>query len=69
MHQVISGDGTRIACTPSGNGRPVVLIDGALGSRSFGAMPKLSALLAARHISDRLHEDPVDQLSPVMWRG
>jgi pimeloyl-ACP methyl ester carboxylesterase len=46
MPHVISRDGTKIACERIGAGEPIVLIDGAMGSRSFGAMPRLAALLA-----------------------
>ncbi len=46
MPHVISKDGTKIAYEQSGEGDLLLLIDGALGSRSFGYMPKLAALLA-----------------------
>ena len=46
MPHVISRDGTKIAHEQIGEGESVVLIDGALGSRSFGYMPQLAALLA-----------------------
>src|SRR5579863_4635761 len=46
MATVTSKDGTRIAYTRSGSGYPVILVDGALCSRSFGPMPKLSPLMA-----------------------
>jgi len=46
MPHVISKDGTRIACERSGAGEPVVLIDGAMGSRSLGFSRQLAALLA-----------------------
>ena len=46
MPHVISKDGTRIAYEQTGEGEAIVLIDGALGSRSFGLMPRLAALLA-----------------------
>ena len=48
MSSVASRDGTKIAFELSGDGPPVVLVDGALGSRSFGAMPRLAALLTPR---------------------
>src|ERR1043166_6648792 len=41
-----SADGTLIAYDRSGSGRPVILVDGALCSRTFGPMPKLAPLLA-----------------------
>jgi len=43
---VRSSDGTRIAYDRSGNGPPIILVDGALCSRAFGPMPKLAPLLA-----------------------
>lgn len=43
--QVVSMDGTPIAYDRRGRGPPVVLVDGALCSRSFGPMAKLAALL------------------------
>jgi pimeloyl-ACP methyl ester carboxylesterase len=46
MKRVISTDGTPIAFERSGNGDPVILVDGALCSRSFGPMAKLAPLLA-----------------------
>jgi len=46
MKQVISKDGTVIAFDWSGQGQPIILVDGALCSRSFGTMPKLVPLLA-----------------------
>ena len=36
MAQVISKDGTSIAYERAGEGRPLILIDGALSHRSFG---------------------------------
>jgi pimeloyl-ACP methyl ester carboxylesterase len=48
MAQVISGDGTRIGYDLSGDGPPVILVDGALGYRAFGMTQKLAALLAPR---------------------
>jgi pimeloyl-ACP methyl ester carboxylesterase len=50
MGRVLSKDGTAIAFDRSGTGRPLILVDGALCSRSFGPMPKLAPLLA-RHFS------------------
>lgn len=46
MATVRSKDGTNIAFEKSGQGAPVILVDGALCSRGFGPMPSLSALLA-----------------------
>lgn len=46
MNRVLSRDGTTIAYDISGEGRPVILVDGALCYRSFGPMPRLAALLA-----------------------
>jgi len=45
MNTVQSADGTTIALTKAGQGPPLMLIDGALCSRSFGPMPKLAAQL------------------------
>ena len=46
MSQVRSRDGTTIAYDRLGAGPPVILVDGAFCSRSFGPMPKLAPLLA-----------------------
>ncbi len=46
MQNITSKDGTTIAYDQFGKGPAVILVDGALGSRSFGSMPKLSPLLA-----------------------
>ena len=46
MSHVISRDGTKIAYEQTGEGEAVLLIDGALGSRSFGFMPRLAVILA-----------------------
>jgi pimeloyl-ACP methyl ester carboxylesterase len=46
MTRVQSKDGTAIAFDRSGGGPPLILVDGALCSRSFGPMPKLAPLLA-----------------------
>src|SRR2546430_14869956 len=46
MRQVRSRDGTTIAYDQLGEGPPVILVDGAFCSRSFGPMPKLAPLLA-----------------------
>jgi len=43
---VTSKDGTSIAYDKSGNGFPVILVDGALCSRAFGPLPELAKLLA-----------------------
>ena len=45
MSTVTSADGTTIAFTRAGQGPPLILVDGALCSRSFGPMPKLAAQL------------------------
>jgi pimeloyl-ACP methyl ester carboxylesterase len=45
MNTVRSADGTTIAFTQAGQGRPLILVDGAMCSRSFGPMPKLAAQL------------------------
>jgi pimeloyl-ACP methyl ester carboxylesterase len=46
VSDVRSRDGTRIAYERSGAGAPVILVDGALCSRTMGPMPALAALLA-----------------------
>jgi pimeloyl-ACP methyl ester carboxylesterase len=46
MNTVRSADGTTISCTRAGQGPPLILVDGALCSRSFGPMPKLAEQLA-----------------------
>jgi pimeloyl-ACP methyl ester carboxylesterase len=46
MSTVRSQDGTTIGYDKAGEGPPLILVDGALCSRSFGPMPKLAALLA-----------------------
>jgi len=50
MSQVISRDGTEIAFERTGNGPPIVIVDGALCSRAFGPSPKLAARLS-RHFT------------------
>jgi pimeloyl-ACP methyl ester carboxylesterase len=45
MNTVRSADGTSIAFTKAGQGPPLILVDGALCSRSFGPMPKLAGQL------------------------
>jgi pimeloyl-ACP methyl ester carboxylesterase len=45
MTTVRSADGTVIAYTRAGQGAPLILVDGALCSRSFGPMPKLAKQL------------------------
>jgi len=45
MKTVTSKDGTSIAYEQTGNGEPVILVDGALCSRAFGPMPGLAKLL------------------------
>ena len=47
MKKVSSKDGTIITYDQSGNGYPVILVDGALCSHVIGPMPKLAAQLAA----------------------
>jgi len=46
VNHVRSRDGTRIAYDRLGAGPPVILVDGAFCTRSFGPMPKLAPLLA-----------------------
>src|SRR5256886_10566818 len=46
VNQVRSRDGTTIAYDRLGAGPPLILIDGAFCSRSFGPLPKLAPLLA-----------------------
>ena len=56
MTRVQSSDGTPIAFERSGNGPALILVDGALCSRSFGPARKLAALLAQQftvYIYDR----------------
>lgn len=48
IEQLHSRDGTAIAVERSGEGDPVVLVDGALGSRLFGPNVLIAALLAER---------------------
>ena len=50
MSQVRSKDGTAIAYERSGSGPVLIIVDGALCSRSFGPSPKLAPLLA-RHFT------------------
>jgi pimeloyl-ACP methyl ester carboxylesterase len=47
MSTVRSADGTTIGYTRAGQGPPLILVDGALCSRSFGPMPKLAEQLTA----------------------
>src|SRR5215467_13841111 len=61
MSTVTSADGTTIAFTRAGQGPALILVDGALCSRSFGPMPKLAAQLTPRftvYTCDR-HGGPV----------
>lgn len=44
--RLISADGTRIAFERTGDGDPIVLVDGAFCSRTFGPMATLAPLLA-----------------------
>ena len=46
MLNVTSKDGTIIAYNKVGSGSPVILVDGAFCSSSFGPMPKLTSLLS-----------------------
>lgn len=46
MRSVISRDGTRIAFDQTGAGPPVIIVGGALSSRSFSALRELAELLA-----------------------
>jgi pimeloyl-ACP methyl ester carboxylesterase len=46
MSTILSKDGTVIAFDELGNGEAIILVDGALCSRSFGPLPKLAQLLA-----------------------
>ncbi len=46
MNKVTSKDGTEIAFEKQGTGPAVILVDGALGYRSFSAMSQLAELLA-----------------------
>lgn len=47
MSMVISKDGTEIAYDKKGKGAALILVDGALGYRSFGPMTELARLLAS----------------------
>lgn len=62
-----SKDGTAIAFDRCGEGPPVILVDGALCSRSFGPMPKLAPLLA-QHFTvftyDRRGRNESDDTAP-----
>ncbi|MFF4651812.1 alpha/beta fold hydrolase [Streptomyces sp. NPDC001380] len=49
MTSVVSADGTTIACTVTGSGPAVVLVDGALCHRSFGPAQALAEQLAGHH--------------------
>jgi pimeloyl-ACP methyl ester carboxylesterase len=46
MEKLISRDGTTIAFDRLGNGAPIILVDGALCSRTFGPVPQLAPILA-----------------------
>jgi pimeloyl-ACP methyl ester carboxylesterase len=48
VNKATSRDGTPIAFGRSGQGQPVILVDGALCSRAFGPLPQLAPLLASR---------------------
>jgi pimeloyl-ACP methyl ester carboxylesterase len=46
MAKIFSRDGTAIAFDRLGEGPPIILVDGAFCTRTFGPMPKLAPLLA-----------------------
>lgn len=46
MATVTSKDGTQIAYEEAGQGKPVILVDGAFCFRQFGGMPAINALLS-----------------------
>src|ERR1700730_5167907 len=46
MAKILSKDGTAIAFDRLGEGPPIILVDGAFCTRTFGPMPKLAPLLA-----------------------
>src|ERR1700737_3958006 len=48
MDKVTSKDGTTIAFDKEGDGPPLILVDGAMGTRSSGSQPELARLLAQR---------------------
>ena len=48
MDTVRSKDGTTIAFDKQGNGPALILVDGAMGTRSSGSQPELAKLLAQR---------------------
>ncbi|BFV60571.1 alpha/beta hydrolase [Kitasatospora sp. CMC57] len=49
MTGIVSADGTTIACTATGSGPAVVLVDGALCHRAFGPAQAVAEQLAAHH--------------------
>ncbi|KJS55632.1 hydrolase [Streptomyces rubellomurinus subsp. indigoferus] len=49
MNTVVSADGTTLACTVTGSGPAVVLVDGALCHRNFGPGAAIAEQLAAHH--------------------
>ncbi|MFD5461474.1 alpha/beta fold hydrolase [Kitasatospora sp. NPDC127059] len=49
MSTVVSTDGTTIACTVTGSGPAVVLVDGAIGHRGFDPGVAVSERLSAHH--------------------
>jgi len=55
MATVTSKDGTTIGYSQQGTGPAVILVDGAMGYRSFGKDPELAALLAP-HFSVTLYD-------------
>ena len=66
MSQVTSHDGTTIAYARAGSGPALIVVDGALCSRSFGPSAKLSARLAPRftvYTYDRLQSAPSTTIS------
>ena len=46
MNTLKSKDGTTIAFDQQGGGRPLILVDGAMSTRSSGSKPELAKLLA-----------------------
>lgn len=65
MKTVTSKDGTRIAYVQHGSGPPLLLVDGAMCSTTFGPMPKLAPRLSDRftvvHYDRRGRGDSGDQ--------
>jgi pimeloyl-ACP methyl ester carboxylesterase len=46
MNTLKSKDGTTIAFDEQGDGPPLILVDGAMGTRSSGSKPEIAKLLA-----------------------